>query len=603
MDESILHKTKTQLPILRTGELLISHGIITRDELDICMNKQSNDAIHSKIGHIVVELGFATARDVTRAIAGHCGCSFIDVSEKHCNPEAMRVLPGSFIVKHNLLPLEVNDMTLAIAMEAFNNPFLLAEIAHRSGLQVHAFAATSEDIQRARNAIEPEHAAYIYAPTEDQVHSLDSIIGQVSVDDLQVVEDQGDDESDLEVTATESPIVKLVSHIIQHGVQSAASDIHIEPYQSTFRVRYRVDGDLVIGVMPPKSLLPAVVSRIKILAGMDISERRMPQDGSVTVQLNNRAIDLRVSTMSTRHGEKVVMRVIDREAGILTLDQLGMRDPIRSALQSITANPNGLVLVTGPTGSGKSTTLYSVLTEIANDLRNTSTIEDPVERRLAGVNQFQIHDKAGFTFSSALRSMLRQDPDVIMVGEIRDSATALLAVEASLTGHLVLSTLHTNDAESAIPRLINMGVEGYMIAATLRGVLAQRLVKRNCPHCRSTVLPDPAQAQILKAICGNQYLIDGASKGTGCSKCYGRGTIGRIGVFDLLVMNDQVLSAILSGQSTTDFHQSIRRDGPPGLLSDGLVKLNQGEIELGYFLQLLSHTEPTDSQMNTNCAA
>ena len=199
--------------------------------------------------------------------------------------------------------------------------------------------------------------------------------------------------------------------------------------------------------------------------------------------------------------------------------------------------------------------------------------------------------------------MLRQDPDVIMVGEIRDSATALLAVEASLTGHLVLSTLHTNDAESAIPRLINMGVEGYMIAATLRGVLAQRLVKRNCPHCRSTVLPDPAQAQILKAICGNEYLIERASKGTGCSKCYGRGTIGRIGVFDLLVMNDQVLSAILNGQSTTDFHQSIRRDGPPGLLSDGLVKLNQGEFELGYFLQLLSHTEPTDSQMNTNCAA
>jgi type IV pilus assembly protein PilB len=427
-------------------------------------------------------------------------------------------------------------------------------------------------------------------PEESKDRAIESILDQIGTDDVRVVESPLESEADLEASARESPVVALVNNIIKSAVRLSASDIHIEPAEGTLRVRCRVDGELVVTARPTLRLLPAVVSRIKILGGMDISQRRMPQDGGVTVTLFGRSVDLRISTMATKFGEKVVIRIVDREGGLRKLHEIGMAPPMLERFRGALQEPNGILLVTGPTGSGKSTTMYAALVEILNDRRNVSTIEDPVERIVPGLNQFQVNPKAGFTFATAMRSMLRQDPDVIMVGEIRDSETAKLAAEAALTGHLVLSTLHTNDAPSAVPRLVNMGVESYLVAAAVRGVLAQRLVRRLCPNCVKPVAPTAAQRGVLRRLQPEGPPLEQAFEASGCGQCGSSGVRGRVGVYDFLAVSESMtpLFDVLSNP------QSLKRlsleGGSQGLLPDGLERVRRGEIGIDSLLELVSRS-------------
>jgi type IV pilus assembly protein PilB len=362
--------------------------------------------------------------------------------------------------------------------------------------------------------------------------------------------------------------------MIYSAVNEGASDIHVEPGDHCLRVRFRVDGVLFERLEPPHQMAPAVVSRIKIMAGLDISERRVPQDGDIHVRMESRPIDLRVSTMPGRYGEKVVIRVIDARNTCVELDRLGMSHDALERWKSIVEIPNGVILVTGPTGSGKSTTLYSVLATMNRTKRNVSTIEDPVESTLDGVNQFPINTRAGFGFADALRSLLRQDPDIIMVGEIRDSETAALATQAALTGHLVFSTLHTNEACGAVTRLVNLQIEPYLVAATLRGVLAQRLVRKSCPHCRVAYEPDDA----LKTLLGTSSTTGSVQlwRGEGCSRCRDTGFSGRLGIFELLQTEEHFLDAVTRGESLSTLRKIAVEQGMVPLRDDGFAKAIEG---------------------------
>jgi type IV pilus assembly protein PilB len=405
---------------------------------------------------------------------------------------------------------------------------------------------------------------------------IDEIVDDIQAQDLTLVEKEITDLTNLADSASHSPVIKLVNYLIHGGVQEGASDIHIEPGDGVLRVRYRVDGSLFEKLKPPHQMHPAVVSRIKIMSGLDISERRVPQDGGITVMLNKRPVDLRVSTMPGKFGEKVVMRIIDNRNTLTNLEKLGFSYAMLERFRTVLHQPNGVVLVTGPTGSGKSTTLYGMLNEILDDSLNICTVEDPVEYNLPGVNQFQVNEKAGFTFSGALRALLRQDPDIIMLGEIRDQETAKIATQAALTGHLVLSTLHTNDAPSAITRLYNVGVEPYLVAASIRGVLAQRLLRKVCTHCKEPTEMTPPVRRSLERWTEGGSPIETVFKGKGCAKCRNTGYAGRIGIFELFTPDDEVLDAISRGASLQEIRRLAKAAGYVTLQQDGVEKVKAG---------------------------
>jgi type IV pilus assembly protein PilB len=382
-----------------------------------------------------------------------------------------------------------------------------------------------------------------------------------------------EDISDIEEVAGQSPVIRLVNFIVYNAVKEGASDIHIEPAERCLRIRNRIDGRLYKALEVPLHLLGAVTSRIKIMASLDISERRLPQDGRIMVMLEGRKIDLRCSTFPMAKGEKTVIRVLDTRAVSLILEELGFSEDILRELHELIKAPNGIALVTGPTGSGKSTTLYAALNAIASMENNVCTVEDPIEYKLPLINQFQVQERVGLTFSKALRTLLRQDPDVIMVGEIRDEETARTAIQAALTGHLVFSTLHTNDACSAITRLVNMGVEPYLIGAALNMVLAQRLVRRICPKCRQTYEPPRT---MRKAVERMGYEITEYSRGVGCKKCRNTGYSGRIGIHELLVLDDEIRDMVISDPSISAVREIARHRGMVTLRQDGFRKIREG---------------------------
>ncbi len=369
-----------------------------------------------------------------------------------------------------------------------------------------------------------------------------------------------------------------MNYIVYAAVQDGASDIHIEPDDNRLRVRYRVDGRLYEKLTPPHSMLPAVVSRIKIMAGLDISERRVPQDGGITIVIDKRQIDLRVSTCPGKFGEKVVIRIIDTRNAMTRLDALGFSSAMLRTFRETIKQPNGVFLVTGPTGSGKSTTLYASLNELNDESVNISTVEDPVEYNLQGVNQFQTNDKAGFTFAGALRSLLRQDPDIIMLGEIRDQETARIATQAALTGHMVLSTLHTNDAPSAITRLYNVGVEPYLVAASIRGVQAQRLVRKICPHCKEPLpLTHSVERTLTQLVPVGDPPLETVYHGVGCAKCRDTGYSGRLGIYELMVPDDLCLDLISRGAGLQELRRHVNQAGGyTTLRQDGIDKVRAG---------------------------
>jgi len=545
------------------GRLLVEKGLLTKQHLEQALEFQVQRGHKKLLGEVVVELNFVTEEQVLELLAEGYGVPFLTQPAAIADPKVVELLPKEFVEEHKVLPLFLVQGVLTVAVSEPANLYLVEEIQRLTGHKVQIVAATATEIETSLRAYVP--AANVFV--------IDDIYEDIDDQDFSIIEKQVTELSDLEQAAGHSPVVKLVNYMIYSAVQDGASDIHIEPDDHQLRVRYRVDGRLFEKLSPPYRMQAALTSRIKIMSNLDISERRMPQDGDIHVMMDGRPIDLRVSTMPGKFGEKVVIRIIDARNTVLSLDKLGMAEQMCEAWKSVVSQPNGVVLVTGPTGSGKSTTLYSVLSLINSNELNISTVEDPIEANLPRINQSQVNDKAGFTFAVALRSLLRQDPDIMMVGEVRDAETASIVIQAALTGHLVLSTLHTNDAPSAVTRLVNIGIEPYLVAATLRGVLAQRLVRKICPHCKEPFQPDPVIREAIEEHAGP---VESLYRGPGCSRCRGSGFAGRIGIFELFVPDEYLLTSIAEGANLQRLREILTKSGFATLRADGMAKVRGG---------------------------
>jgi len=547
---------------LQMGQLLVKQGAITSEQLEEALKHQRTSGGNMLLGEVLQKLGYCTEEQIMAALAEGYGVPFARISPKVTDPKVTDVLPWEFLEKHNVVPLFKVRKHLTLAMSEPSNVFLIEEVSRISGCEVLVVCALAKDIKATLDVHLP--AANVFV--------IDDILGEGETE-LALVEEKVEDISDIEAAAEGSPIIKLVNYLIYSAVRDGASDIHIEPHDNELRIRFRIDGRLYEKLRPPYKMAPAIVSRIKIMARLDIAERRLPQDGGIHVLMDKRPIDLRISTLAGQFGEKVVIRLIDNRSVLVNLEKLGFNyDMLKSWRKAISA-PNGIVLVTGPTGSGKSTTLYSVLKELNDDSVNICTVEDPVEFNLGSVNQFQVNEKIGFTFAAALRSLLRQDPDIIMVGEIRDEETARIAIQAALTGHLVLSTLHTNNAPGTVSRLVNTGVEPYLISASLVGILAQRLVRKICTHCKEPYDPPANIRRAVERIAGE---VEVFYKGKGCPKCRDSGYSGRIGIYELLIPNDEFRDKMVTNVSVTEMYNLAMKSGMTTLRQDGLEKVKAG---------------------------
>jgi type IV pilus assembly protein PilB len=547
----------------RLGEALVDKGMVTREQLDDALEHQAQRGHRKLLGEVLVELNFVTEEQVMEMLAESYGLPFVTQTAKIADPRIVEVLPRDFLEEHNVLPLFLVRGTLTVAVSEPANLFLIEEIERLTGHHVQIAAATKAEIASSLGAYLP--AANVFV--------VDDIYEDIDDADFSVIERQVADLADLQEVAGRSPVVKLVNYLIYSAVSDGASDIHIEPGNHRLRVRYRVDGRLFEKLSPPYQMHAAITSRIKIMSNLDISERRLPQDGDIHAMMEGRPIDLRVATIPGKFGEKVVIRIIDHRTSIVSLDKLGFSLQMLDAWKQVIEHPNGVILVTGPTGSGKSTTLYSVLSLLNSDELNISTVEDPIEAALTGINQSQVNERAGYTFAAALRALLRQDPDILMVGEIRDAETAHIVTQAALTGHLAFSTLHTNDAPSAVTRLINIGIESYLVAATLRGVLGQRLVRKICPHCKRAYEPEPVIREAVEKSCGT---VEALYHGEGCARCRGTGFAGRIGIFELFVPDDELLAVIAEGATLQEIQEILSRKNFVTLRADGMDKVKGG---------------------------
>ena len=548
---------------LQLGQLLIQSGVLTEEQLAEAMRAQKAGGNRLLLGEVLTQQGVCTEEQVMAALARSYGIPYARVSPRIADPRVVDVLPREFLDKHCILPLFKIHSTLTMAVAEPANVFMLEEVGRMTNCEVQVVCATAKDIRSTLETHLPQANVFV----------IDDIVEGMDSGDLALMEEQADDIADLEAAAEGSPVIRMVNYLIYSAVRESASDIHIEPEDNALRVRFRVDGWLYEKMRLPRKMLPAVVSRIKIMAALDISERRLPQDGGIHVLMEARPVDLRVSTVNGRSGEKVVVRVIDHRSVLVNSEKLGFSYETLKQWRKVIAKPNGIVLVTGPTGSGKSTTLYSVLRELNNDEVNICTIEDPVEFNLTWVNQFQVNEKIGFSFAAALRSLLRQDPDIVMVGEIRDGETAKIAVQAALTGHLVFATLHTNDASGAVTRLLNIGVEPYLTAASVEGVLAQRLVRKICNNCKTPYDPPANIRRAVERLAGD---VETFYRGVGCEKCRNTGYSGRIGIFELLVPDDSMRDRITNAPSIRELRQLAAKSGMVNLRADGMAKVKAG---------------------------
>ena len=561
--------SSTELRTLpRVGQALVEAGAISVHQLREALRQQSMGGQRLLLGEVLLQMELVDRTTLLQAVARTLEIEFVPEPAKQADAAVMKLLPESMRREHRVVPLRrENDLLLVATADPQNDH--VRELAQRTcGLRVRFVASPEVALdamlaEAVNDGAVQEKAEEIVAEMLDTGAESGFTLQEKQVEEM--VGGQGEDDM--------GPVVKLVNFIICSAVEEGASDIHIEPDDNTMRVRFRIDGVLGNRMSPPWRMNAAIASRVKIMAHLDISERRVPQDGEISVRVNGRPIDLRVSTLPGKFGEKIVMRVVDSSGSRLSLQQLGFRPRMLDGFQQVIDQPYGIALVTGPTGSGKSTTLYSVLNTFDRTTINVSTVEDPVESNIEGVHQAQINSKAGFTFASALRSLLRQDPDVIMVGEIRDSETAQIAVQAALTGHVVLSTLHTNDAPSAITRLGNLGVENFLIAASLRGVLAQRLVRRVCRHCATPCELDEAQKRSM----GLYAFQEGTPmKGAGCRKCRDTGLSGRLGIYELMVPDEKMNDLLCGTCDPSSIRNLLREQGFETLWDDGMQKVLAG---------------------------
>jgi len=551
---------------MQLGQLLLARGIVTPEQIEKALAEQKEKGHRKLLGELLVEMGYCSENQIASALAQSYGVPYAQVGPKICDPKTLEILPREFLQEYIVLPLfKVHDV-LTVAVSEPTNVFLIDEIERISGCKVQIVCSTGKDIKATLQTYLP--AANVFV--------IDDIIDDEGLEDFTLIESITQDIGNLEEIAGQSPVVKLVNYLLYNAVRENASDIHIEPDDKKLRVRYRVDGRLYEKMCPPYQMHPAIVSRVKIMADLDIAQRRLPQDGGIHVLMESRPIDLRVSVMPGNYGEKVVIRIIDPQRVLFNLEALGFTFENLQLFRQVIQSPNGIVLVTGPTGSGKNTTLYAALSELNSEEVNICTVEDPVECNMPAINQFQVNQAAGFEFSTALRSLLRQDPDIIMVGEIRDQATANVAVQAALTGHLVLSTLHTNDAPGAVARLLDLGVAPYLVGASLIAVMAQRLVRKVCANCKTEYEPPVTLRKVIEK--GGK--IEKFYRGVGCKKCRNTGYAGRIAIHELFVPNEEIIEMINDRVSLKKLRAKALHNGMVSLQADGIEKVRAGIISI-----------------------
>ncbi len=551
------------------GSILIEQGQISTDQLETALSEQRRTEQGKRIGEILVDMRYLTEPNLLNALSRQLDCPIVDLVQEPPDPAALAIVPSEFALRHHLIPLRQNDDQLVVAMSDPLDIHAIDDLRLLTGLDIAPMLATPSDIRRLG---EQSYMSRMMADVQEAERAID--------------DDESLDVADLQKMAKEELVIQMVNLIINQAIQDRASDIHVEPFDKELRVRYRVDGVLHEVNPPPKRFHNAVISRIKILSDMNIAERRLPQDGRMRIRAAGRQIDLRISTIPTVYGESCVMRILDKQTAMLGLTELGMEPGMFVRFKRLIQEPHGIILVTGPTGSGKTTTLYAGLSEIYSIEKKIITVEDPVEYQLNGINQIQVQPSIGLTFAGGLRSIVRQDPDIIMVGEIRDHETVEISVQAALTGHLVFSTLHTNDAAGAISRLLDMGAEPFLVASSLIGVAAQRLVRQNCKFCKE---PYEEKPEVLREIGIDPGYVKEHPlfRGKGCPECRGLGYRGRSGIYEMLTIDESIRRMIISRESATTIRQYAQKtQGMLTMLQDGREKVLHGHTTIAEVLRV-----------------
>lgn len=561
------------MSVKKLGELLVETGLITQDQLDLAL-KEAQEQKGVRLGSVIVKKGYATDIDIAQTLSFQLNIPYVDMSSAVVDPEAIKLVSERLAKKYFLIPLQIEKKQdrkiLKVAMSDPLNLNAIDDIRFSTGLDVQPCVSTLSDVSFSIN-----RHYHLNEPLEDLITDFkrDRLIEVVHE-----VDTNSRDISEQVKKSSAPPIIKMVDSMIIHAIDSKASDIHIEPQERDVKLRLRIDGIMRETMHLPKWVQGSIVSRIKIMSNLDIAERRISQDGRIKVRLSDKSIDIRVSTLPTQYGETVVMRLLDPKSALLDLETIGLSKEAHEMIIDMIERPQGVVLVTGPTGSGKTSTLYSMIRHIKSEEINIITIEDPIEYELKDVNQVAVNEKTGLTFAYSLRSILRQDPDVILVGEMRDAETATIAHQASLTGHLVFSSLHTNDAVSSIIRLKNMGIPHYIIASSLNGILAQRLVRKICPHCKESYIPSDEELKKagVKLAAKSKLLY----RGTGCNSCNWSGYSGRVGIFEVLRINSKLRSLISTDSNEQTLLKAASEAGMVSLQIDGLKKVASGVTTL-----------------------
>jgi len=557
---------------VKLGEMLLKAGLVTQEQLTAALENQKKGG--GKLGYNLVKLGFVSEDDITQLLSEQYGVPSINLRHFEIDEQVCKLIPAEVAQKYLIMPVNRTGATLTIAMVDPTNVFAMDDIKFMTGYNVEPVVASEIAI---REAIDQYYGS---THSIELKKVMDEMAETEAGEDLEVLEEEEElDLQRLEAASEDAPVVKLVNIILTDSIKKSASDIHLEPYEKDFRVRFRIDGVLYEIMHPPLKLRDAIISRLKIMSKLDISEKRLPQDGRIKIKVNisgkPKEVDYRVSVLPTLFGEKIVLRLLDKNALMLDMTRLGFEPESLGKFEKAILKPYGMVLVTGPTGSGKTNTLYSSINRINTPETNIITAEDPVEFNLSGINQVQIKEQIGLNFAAALRSFLRQDPNIILVGEIRDFETAEIAVKAALTGHLVLSTLHTNDAPSTINRLMNMGIEPFLVSTSVNLICAQRLVRRICKECREEIhMPVQALADI--GFTPEETMSMKLFKGRGCSNCNNTGYRGRIGLYEVMDISDDIRELILSGASSIELKRRAIEEGMISLRGSGLKKLRDG---------------------------
>ena len=533
----------------RLGDLLVESGVITEQQLDYALRNKSRD---EKLGDFLIKENILTEQQLIEVLEFQLGIPHITLNKYAIAPELLQLVPRELAKRANIMPVRRDKNKLLIAMSDPMDYFAIEEVRMATGCQIETSIAAKDDLYRT------------ITKYYDLQASMDAALSEVVANTTEVQQ---------EITDEDSPIVRLVNQIIANGVAQRASDIHFDPQETEFKVRYRVDGVLKTERSLPKHMQNMMTARVKIIGGLNITENRIPQDGRIKVNIEFKSIDIRLSTLPTVYGEKIVMRILDVSNAATDIAHLGFTAKNEALFKKMIEKPNGIVLITGPTGSGKSSTLYAALSNLNDEEVNIITVEDPVEYQLNGVNQIQVKEEVGLTFAAGLRSILRQDPDIIMIGEIRDLETAQISIRASLTGHLVLSTLHTNSAIESISRLQDMGIEPFLISSSLIGVLAQRLIRQNCRDCSAEVGPNAREKEIFAL---NGFTVQKIRKGRGCSACGNTGYRGRLAIHELLPIDRELKDLILNRASGYEIGDYMKTAGYYTLLQDGLLKVLDG---------------------------